>query len=909
MGLLAIASLAGCADTATMKYFACLVFAATAAAWGSPLEIRFAKPAKHWDSETLPVGNGRLGAVVFGDPARDRIQFNEDSLWTGTANESGGYDQKEFGTYQSFGDLFLTGPDAAQAAAASGGARCASGQQPFVAAEGVEAAGDGNPATKWCVEHGGKPVVWQTGPAEARAVASYSFTSADDVPARDPRTWKFEGSTDGQHWITLDEHKDEAPFARRGETKRYTCANPKACSSYRFVFAPAADAPHFQVAEISLDGAGGQGATDATYSRWLDLATGIHTLRWQQGGTTFTREVFASHPAQAIVVRTSADKPGAVAGQVALKDARTARTTAAGAGIQFAGTLDNGLRYAAVAAAAGEGGKAAADQDQITFSGCDAVTLVLAAATDYALDPAKAFRSDKDPLETATRQAAAALQVPYAKLRSDHVADHQPIMDRVRLDLPSAGEASTRPTPERLKACAGGAPDPGLEALLFQYGRYLLLGSSRPGDLPANLQGLWADGLKPAWFSDYHTNINLQMNYWLAEPANLAECHEPLLDWILASIPGSRRATLRSFGENTPGWTMRTSVNIFGGNGWEWNLPSSAWLAQDFWEHYAFTGDREFLRAKAWPVLRDVSEFWLAHLVEKDGKLVVPKGWSPEHGPREDGVAHDQQIVWDLFTNTLAAAGALDAKDAVVGRIAEARARLLGPQVGSWGQIMEWTTERPELEKSGHRHTSHLFALYPGKQISTTTTPEWAKAAAISLEARGTSGDSRRSWTWPWRTAMWARLGQPEKAHDMIRGLLTHNTLPNLWATHPPFQMDGNFGITAAICEMLVQSQAGEVAILPALPKAWADGSFAGLKARGAITVGAQWKAGTMVGATLGLGRDGPVVVRLPGNAKASVADAGGQPVPATFEGGTLRFAGRNGQQYTLTPGAAPARR
>ncbi len=702
----------------------------------APLAIRSSTPAANWEHDAYPVGNGRLGAMVFGGTAGERIQFNVDSLWSGGENESGGYDVNQFGSYQSFGDLF-----------------------------------------------------------------------------------------------------------------------------------------------VEFDGMAAAGAVSG-YSRLLDLDRGVVTTTFVAGGVTHTREVFASQPQQVVVVRFRADKPGNLTGKMRLVDPRKAATVATDDGLCFAGALGNGLRYCARVVVAASGGKADKSGDSYRFEGCDELVILLAAATDYAMDDAKHWRSGVDPRQTVDAQLAAACKLAWPAMLDKHLADHRGLFRRVTVDWGTTPEAiASQDTPARLALYQKGGADPDLEETLFQFGRYLLMGSSRPGTLPANLQGIWADGLAPPWFSDYNTNINIQMNYWLAEPANLGECHTPLFDWTTACIPAAVRATRKAFGNDTPGWTMRTSVNVFGGNGWEWNLPSSAWLAQHFWEHFAFSRDQRFLKDQAWPVLRGVSEFWLARLVEKDGKLLVPNGWSPEHGPREDGVTHDQELVWDLFTNTLAAGRVLDEDAGFLAKVRGAREKLLGPKIGSWGQLMEWATERPPLEKSDHRHTSHLFAVYPGTQISTTGTPNLAKAAAVSLQARGLSGDAHRSWTWPWRAAMWARLGNAAKAREMLRGLLTHNTLPNLFTNHPPFQMDGNFGITAGICEMLLQSHADEIAILPALPEEWHDGTVTGLRARGGMTVDLAWRDGKFASATLRATSSRTWQLRLPDGTTRKVETTAGQPL------------------------------
>ncbi|MBK1881484.1 glycoside hydrolase family 95 protein [Luteolibacter pohnpeiensis] len=634
-------------------------------------------------------------------------------------------------------------------------------------------------------------------------------------------------------------------------------------------------------------------AETTNYSRTLNLRTGIHTTSWTCDGITYQREVFASHPDQIIAIKISATGDREISGAVSIKDAHDQLPTATGNTVSFSGELTNHLRYSASARVLSDTDKPSAEGNEVHFKGHE-ILILLGAATDYALDPAKEFRSGIDPTQTVEQQLTAA-EGKQLELRQRHLDDFTPYMDRTDLDV---GPAPDKSIAERLADYQKGGDDPNLEALMFHYGRYLLASCSRDF-LPANLQGLWNNSNNPAWGSDYHTNINIEMNYWLAEPANLSDCAMPLFNWTEAMEPETRAAFVKAFGEETPGWTMRTSVNIFGGNGWEWNMPSSAWLAQAYWDHYAFTGDQEFLGKRAWPLFADVSALWLSHLIEKDGKLLAPNGWSPEHGPREDGVAHDQQMIWDLFDNTLAAAKILGKNDEFVAKIASAKDKLLGPQIGSWGQLMEWTTERPELEKSGHRHTSHLFAVYPGHQISQTMTPDFAKAAAISLEARGTSGDSRRSWTWPWRLALWARLHQPQKSAEMMRGLLTYNTMPNLFTTHPPFQIDGNLGITAGICETLVQSQAGEISILPSLLPEWKTGSFKGLKARGGFEVGAAWENGILTSATMTSLLGKPAKLRIHGDPK-SITVNGEQTLPADQDG-TFLLPTEKGKSYHLT--------
>ena len=846
----------------------------------STLWYRQPASSKRHIEEALPLGNGRMGCMISGGIARERIQFNELSLWSGDNNWDGAYECGDhgFGAYRNFGDLTITWS--------------AEGAEPVVDSPSGHAQGDGkgiglcvdgSADTKWCIADPGTQVVWRVAFPVAKTVKSYTLTSADDVPARDPQSWILEGSSDGKAWQVLDRQNLGAPFEKRFQARTFEIAKPSACRFYRFSFATK-NASHFQVAEIELVGApiaGGGTSTPPDYRRELDIATGIHTTTFSQGGVKFTRESFTSQPDQVMVFRYTASKPGALSGRINLASGQKATTKVAEQGLSFSGEMPNKLKHACAVRVLHKGGKIVPEGEEMVFAKCDELILLVNARTNYKPDYDAGWRG-ADPMPVLQQELAAAQEKSYEALRNAHVSDLSALLGRVTLDVGETDpEAMNLPTDARLKRYGAGQADPGLEEIMFQYGRYLLASCSRPGGLPANLQGLWNDSNTPPWASDYHNNINVQMNYWGAESTHLPECHVPLIDFVVAAQEPCRIATRKAFGANTRGWTARTSQNIFGGNGWEWNIPASAWYAQHLFEHWAFTQDKDYLAKTAYPVIKEICQYWEDRLKRlPDGSLVAPNGWSPEHGPREDGVMHDQQLIWDLFENYLDAARALGIDADYQAKISNLQVHLAPNKIGKWGQLQEWQADRDQPNDT-HRHTSHLFAVYPGRQISLTRTPELAKAAIVSLKARSndrgekpfdvdtTIGDSRRSWTWPWRCAMWARLGEGERAGIMVRGLLKYNTLGNLFCNHPPFQMDGNFGITGAIAEMLLQSHAGEIAILPAIPKTWAaNGSFKGLKARGNFTVDATWRDGKVTQYAIRSANPRPVKVRVNGEVK-----------------------------------------
>ncbi|MCX6996883.1 MAG: glycoside hydrolase N-terminal domain-containing protein [Kiritimatiellaeota bacterium] len=846
------------------------------------LVLRYDKPANDTMTEALPVGNGKLGGMIHGGPALERVVLNESSLWTGDEKTATG-DYDAMGSYQTLGVLGIdTTARSGAVAAKVPTVVCASGQESYYQHEGIAASVDNNPGTKWCVVPDGAPLIWDLRLPEARVVNQYSFTSAGDVPERDPSTWEFSGSNNGKDWTPLERHENEPPMANRGEVKTYTCKNTAAFKAYRLTFAPKKGVMHFQVAEIALPGVVYPGkaapAPVENYGRALDLATATHVVTYKEGAVTYRRETFASYPDQVLVMRLTADKPGSCSGAVQLKGGHRETTPAANNGLQFSGVLANNLKYATRALVLNDGGAVQAGEGQIFFSQCDSVTILLAAGTDYTFDHSRRYRGG-DPQAAVEQRLAAASAKKYAALKAAHLKEFQAYFNRVALDVGATpADRLALPVDQRKVLHAEKGGDPDLEELMFQYGRYLMISCSRPGGLPANLQGLWNDNNNPPWHSDYHANINVQMNYWLAEPANLSECHTALLDLITSQLPAWRKATavapeFKAASGQSVGWAVRTSHGINGDMGWQWDITANAWYCQHFWWHYAYTGDKTWLQTVAYPVMKEICEFWEVRMKAlPDGTLVVPNGWSPEHGPTEDGVSYNQEICWDLFNNYVAASEALGVDADYRKKIAAMRDQLLVPKIGKWGQLQEWMTDRDD-PNDHHRHTSHLFGLYPGEQFSVAKTPALAAGAKKSLDARGLTGDVRE-WSLAWRTALYARLRDGESAHHAFQHLLSNQfSCLNLFGLHPPMQMDGNFGITAGVCEMLMQSYAGAIELLPALPKAWPAGSVKGLKARGNFAVDIVWAEGQVTSYSIRSPTPREIKVRVNGVEKTVKAE------------------------------------
>lgn len=738
----------------------------------SGLKIWFNTPAATWN-DALPVGNGSLGGMIFGGIEKERIEVNEESVWTGKER-------------------------------------------------------------------------WDANPNALKALPQV-------------RRLLFESR-----------YREAEELAQ----KNIMGAKPEPRASYQ------------ALGDIWLDFGLQRGVSD--YRRVLDIENAVATVSYTANRVSYKREVFSSFPGKALVVRLTASAPGALTftcgltrpgGKALIRaegnDITLSEHAGEGTGVKLFGRL----RLVA------DGGKLVPGGDSIRIEKANTVTIFLTASTDY---------SGKDPVTESGTNMEAVSKQPFNEILSDHITDYQALFRRVDIDL-GTSEGRFYPTDARITGMQNGYIDTDLLELYYQFGRYLLISSSRPGGLPANLQGIWADGLRPPWSADYHININIQMNYWPSWLTNLGELQEPFIDFIDALRPNASRTAKEVYG-------MKGIVAHYTTDVWHFTEPEGrlvygmwpmgiAWSCQNIWDHYLFGGDVKYLRMKSYPIMKEAAIFCMDWLTTdpKTGYLVSGPSVSPENSFRIPGgtgnaatvmgPTMDHMIIRDLLRNTIRAATILDTDKQLARRMEKTLARLAPIKIGKDGRLMEWMEEFEEPEP-GHRHISHLYGLHPASLI-TSNTPDLMDAARKTIDHRLANGGGHTGWSRAWIINFFARLKDGETAYENVLALLRKSTLSNLFDNHPPFQIDGNFGGTAGITEMLLQSHSGEVELLPALPSAWNTGHIHGIMARGGFETDIDWENGTLT--------------------RARIVSKNGNPLKLSYRGKMISMDTEKGKEYIFS--------